>query len=72
MRVLGLNAIGGQFLPPHNEGQKSASLSVPGFFAGSTSGRPVFGSSDLKTFCRTNGVPSTKLILPAARSRKYR
>ena len=30
MRVLGLNAIGGQFLPPHSDGQKSAVLPVPG------------------------------------------
>jgi hypothetical protein len=71
MRVVGLNAIGGQFFPPHHDGQKSAILSVPGFFSGSTSGRPVFGSRLRNTFCLTNGVPSMKLILPAVRSRKY-
>ena len=30
MRVFGLNAIGGQFFPPQWDGQKSASLPVPG------------------------------------------
>ena len=72
MRVFGLNAAGGQFLPPHHDGQKSANLPVPGFLSGSTSGRPVFGSNPRYTLCRTNGVASTKLIGPRVRSRKYR
>ena len=41
--MFGLNAIGGQFLPPCEPGQNSALLPVPGLRAGSTSGRPVFG-----------------------------
>jgi hypothetical protein len=60
MRVIGLNAAGGQFLPPQSEGQKSVFLPVPGLCSGSTSGRPVFGSTLLNTFCFTNGSPSTK------------
>jgi hypothetical protein len=70
--VSGLNATGGQFLPPENDGQNDASLPVPGLCSGSMSGRPVFGSRLLKTFCSTNGLPSTKLIFePSVRSRKY-
>jgi len=62
MRVFGLNAIGGQFFPPQSDGQKSTFLPVPGLRAGSISGRPVFGSRLLKTFCFTYGRPSTKLM----------
>src|ERR1700681_3576897 len=72
MRVLGLKAIGGQFFPPHSDGQNDADLSVPGLRSGSTSGRPVFGSRLLYTFCRTKGVPSTKRISPLERSRNHR
>ena len=48
---LGLKAMGGQFLPPRSDGQNRRVLPVPGLLAGSTSGRPVFGSSCVKTFC---------------------
>jgi len=34
MRVIGLNAAGGQFLPPQSEGQKSVFLPVPGLVFG--------------------------------------
>src|SRR6187549_1629882 len=72
IRVFGLNAPGCQFLPPCHEGQKSAILPMSGFLLSSISGRPVFGSSCLKTFCLTYGFPSTNLIAPSVRSRKYR
>src|ERR1700746_983426 len=71
-RVFGLNATGGQSLPPHCDGQKAIFLSVPGLCSGSTSGLPVLGSTLLKTFCFTNGSPSTKLISPSVRSRNQR
>ena len=39
---------------------------MPGFRAGSTSGRPVTGSRPRNTVCVTNGLPSTKRIGPVA------
>src|ERR1700748_2479082 len=64
--------MGGQFFPPQSDGQKSTFLPVPGLRAVSISGRPVFGSRLLKTFCFTYGRPSTKLIGPFVRSRNQR
>ena len=42
--------MGGQFLPPQCDGQNSARLLVPGWRAGSTFGRPLFGSRLANTF----------------------
>src|SRR5262245_39313259 len=72
IRVLGLNAAGGQFLPPHTDGQYPIVAPVLGLCSGSTSGRPVFGSMLLNTFCRTNGRASTNLMGPSVRSRNHR
>src|SRR5258708_37999019 len=52
-RVCGLKATGGQSLPPHRLGQKSAVFPVPGLRLSSMSGRPVLGSRLLNTFLRT-------------------
>jgi len=50
MRVFGLYAAGGQFLPPCASGQYDALTPVFGLRSRSTSGRPVFGSRRLKMF----------------------
>ena len=57
--------MGGQFLPPHSDGQNSAVFPVPGLCSGSTSGRPVSGSRRRNTFCFTYGLPSMKWIGPS-------
>ena len=62
----------GQFFPPESEGQKVARLPMPGLWSGSYSGRPVFGSTDEKTFCSTNGFASTKPMASAFRSSSQR
>jgi hypothetical protein len=72
MRVCGLNAIGGQFLPPCEPGQNSVRLPVPGLCAGSTSGLPVFGSSPRKTFWMHVRLAFNELIGPLLRSRNQR
>ena len=57
---------------PNATGRTRRACPVPGCRAGSTLGRPLFGSRLAKTLCFTYGLPSTKLMRPFVRSRNQR